>query len=682
MIKSEALRIHFAARTEEQSLARLLEEAFDVSHGAQHGGGRSLWILDPKPQVRERFGLQLEILALYSPHKSTDARTLTAIDQILRDPDYKHRIDNVLFLLIHAGEAEATKILAKSDVDKIIIPIHVNELNNPTKGSVFLRQKLASHTGEVDLFGKSSPISSDKYFFGRDDLVQTLIARITSHHETGGLFGLRKTGKTSVLKAIQRRVIDRAIVAEYMDCSNPGVHSARWWDLLEEIVSRLSQEIKKRDGKEQKIRLNYTQSNAGLRFSSDIKSLMCDKVSEQIILIFDEIEYITPNISGALGQHWDEDFVPFWQSIRSVHQELNGRLSFIVAGVNPACVQEPRVGETPNPIFQLAQPEFLAPFNTKAIREMVRTLGKYAGLKFDEEVYQYLQISYGGHPFLTRIACSEVWRATDRSSVLESTRVTIEDFKRRNAEIRARLSQPIRDILLSLVWWYPEEYELLQILASGDDSFFKDYLASSTTSVVRFAQYGILASELDGQFAIADLRDFLIQHGEDYKKSISYFMRGDMPPELLPEVPDLDLLANLFRKKCDVEIQLRRAIIVYLGVHCNWDNSKIAELMGKALTGKRERTNPENLFIGRRPQDVINELYTVDLKAIIIHNWSIFSPLFETNKSRFEMNMDTINRARRVDAHTKPVSQKEAEEYNNSYQWMLNRLSKVPNFSS
>ena len=35
--------------------------------------------------------------------------------------------------------------------------------------------------------------------------------------------------------------------------------------------------------------------------------------------------------------------------------------------------------------------------------------------------------------------------------------------------IRERLTQPIRDILLSLVWWYPEEYELLQILAEGDE---------------------------------------------------------------------------------------------------------------------------------------------------------------------------------------------------------------------
>ncbi|MDO7849687.1 hypothetical protein Q5H92_25210 [Hymenobacter sp. M29] len=681
MIKPEASRIHFDVRPDEQVLARHLEEAFDVTHGAHLGGGRSIWVIDPKPQVRERFGLQLEVLALYSPHKITDARTLTAIDQTLRDPDYKHRIDNVLFLLIHAGDVEATKILAKSDVDKIIIPIHVDELLNPARGSVFLRQKIASHTGEVDLFGKSSPISSDKYFFGRDDLVQTLIARITSHHETGGLFGLRKTGKTSVLKAIQRRVADRAIIAEYMDCSNPGVHSARWWDLLEEIVGRLSQEIKRREGKDQRARLNYTQSNAGLRFSSDIKLLIGDSSTEQVILIFDEIEYITPNIAGALGQHWDDDFVPFWQSIRSVHQELDGKLSFIVAGVNPACVQEPRIGETPNPIFQLAQPEFLAPFNTKAIREMVRTLGKYAGLKFDEDVYQYLQSSYGGHPFLTRIACSEVWRATDRTSVIESTRVTIADFEKRKPEIRARLSQPIRDILLSLVWWYPEEYELLQILASGDDDFFRDYLANSTTSVVRFAQYGILSSDLDGQFAIADLRDFLNKYGEEYKKSISNFMRGDMPPELLPEVPDLDVLADLFKKKCDVEIQLRQAIIIYLGILCNWDNGKIAEHMGKALTGKRERTNPEHLFIGRRPQDVINELFTVDLKSIIIHNWSTFAPLFESNKSRFEMNMDTINRARRVDAHTKPVSKKEAEEFNNSYQWMLNRLSKVPSFS-
>jgi hypothetical protein len=64
----------------------------------------------------------------------------------------------------------------------------------------------------------------------------------------------------------------------------------------------------------------------------------------------------------------------------------------------------------------------------------------------------------------------------------------------------------------------------------------------------------------------------------------------------------------------------------------------------------------------------------VQLKEIVSQNWDVFCNLFANNKQRFEMNMDTVNKARRVDCHTKPVTTSEAEEFENSYQWLLGRL--------
>src|SRR6266545_4415855 len=76
--------------------------------------------------------------------------------------------------------------------------------------------------------------------------------------------------------------------------------------------------------------------------------------------------------------------------------------------------------------------------------------------------------------------------------------------------------------------------------------FGHEYLADQPQTVVQFARYGILGRE--GEFAIADLRQFLNDHGESYKREISPFLRGDMPPELLPEVPDMDVLSRLFEQ--------------------------------------------------------------------------------------------------------------------------------------
>lgn len=393
--------------------------------------------------------------------------------------------------------------------------------------------------------------------------------------------------------------------------------------------------------------------------------------------MLDEVEYITHGLGGALGRHWNADFIPFWQTIRSVHQETKGKLTFIVAGVNPSCVETSHFDSAPNPIFQLAPPQYLEPLTTKSVRTMVRSIGRYDGFVFEEGVYDYLQKNYGGHPYLIRIACSELWRATDTRLTEKRATVSISTFENLRPQIKDRLSQPLKDILLSLVWWYPEEYDLLRILADGDQEFVREYLDTQHDSVVQFARYGILRES--GDFAISDVREFLRKHGQNYKKEVSPFTRTDMPPELLPEVPDLELLGQLFQKRCEIEIGLRKLIIMYLGVKANWDPLKMAKMMTKGIQKRPGREKGEDLFVGRTPQEVINDLYTLELKTIIADNWEVFGPLFDQNKGRFEMNMDTINRARRVDAHSKPVSRDDATEFDNSYLWIRTRLQKLPN---
>lgn len=673
-IKPEANR-YFQNADNERELANRLGEAFDITFRNAHGNF-SFWFAEANSLAKERFGLQQEVLIIYSPHSSTDARVLTAIENIVRSPEFKHRLEKVVFILIHNGSAEETEDLVRASEDRIIVPILEKELMDPDRGNIFVRTKLTEAIGSTNLYGMNSPITSDKYFFGRNELIQSLLNRATVSRENSGVFGLRKTGKTSVLRAIQRRLDGRPVLSEYIECANPGVHATRWWEVLENIVERCTDTLKRDFRKMAQIRGEYTQSNAGSRFNSDIKSILQSGDLDQILLMFDEIEFITHGLSGVLGQHWDQDFVPFWQTIRSTHQETQGKLVFLVAGVNPACVETSHFNNIQNPIFQLTAPHYLEPFTVSQTRDMVRSIGRYTGLKFEETAYTFLQESYGGHPFLIRIACSEVWKVSDKTNPEKLTVISSNSFLRLALDIKARMEPPIKDILLSLVWWYSEEYELLRILASGDASFVSEYLAQEPRSILQFAQYGILKKNSLNEFAIADIKEFLNHHGEKYKKEISPFTRSDMPPELLPEIPDLKIIGQLFEKRTEIELKLRKIIILYLNVKHAFDAGKIAQSMIKALPRRQDRGDTKDLFVGRSPQDVILQLYCPDLKLIISLNWDVFGNLFD-NKPRFEMNMDTLNIARRVEAHTKPVSRQEANEFENSYEWLLTRLAKV-----
>ena len=673
-IKPEADEAYFKSRPDERDLASRLDEGFDVTYG-HSWGGLAMWLSQPKSHMRERFGFAKELLTVYSKHERTDARVLTSIEHISRTPEFKHRMERAIVLLIHCGDAEQTRQLLQEHPDWIIVPIAANELTSPDRGSLFLRASIADTIGTLDLFGMSSPITSDRYFFGRNDLVQQLIVRLIDRGENAGLFGLRKTGKTSVLFALSRRLEDRPILAEYIDCQNPGIHAARWWQVLESIAERCADSLK-RVRKRTVATSQYDERNAGNLFLKDVRALLADGQLQHIALLFDEIEYMTPRISGVLGQHWDLDFVPLWQTIRAVHHEVKGQLTFSVAGVNPAAVTTSHFDGAPNPIFQLATPTYLSPLDVPQVRDMVRTIGRYSGLNIEEPVYKHFTDTYGGHPFLIRIACSEVTRDADTRNPERRAVVSIANLKDHESVIRARLERPIRDILLSLVWWYPEEYDVLTILADGDEGFVEEYIGDDPASVLRFAHYGLLTK--DGRkFAIKDLQEFLQENGARYREEISPFRRGDMPPELLPEVPDLKLLGRLFEKRSEIELKLRRVILMYLGVKFNWSEGRIAVAVSKCLRKRLDRKDPSEILTGRRPKDVMNELFTLDLKEIMLGNWDVFGALLDKKKVRFEMNMDTLNKARRIDGHSKPVSESDVNDIQNSYAWLQARLANV-----
>ena len=44
------------------------------------------------------------------------------------------------------------------------------------------------------------------------------------------------------------------------------------------------------------------------------------------------------------------------------------------------------------------------------------------------------------------------------------------------------------------------------------------------------------------------------------------------------------------------------------------------------------------------------------------------------------MNMQTVNEARRLDSHTKSLSEQEKEEFEISIAWLRRRLRKVPDY--
>lgn len=671
-IHPEAATAFFDDHHEEAVIARLFDEAFDITFGADDDGGLSYWLARPTTNTAERFGFQRELVVIYCHFPETDARVVRLFDQVRGRREFSDRVDPSVGIVVHNGDpAGLARILETAPC--IVVPLLAKEVR-ANQGSGFIRGRIAATLGEVDPFAMSSPIAAERDFFGRTDITQTILSGVRSG-QNAGLFGLRKTGKTSVLFALKRRLQAERVVTLHVDCQSPGVHFARWWQLLERIVDGLAKELQAEHQRKAKVSLKYNEENAAIRFRKDVNTLLTDGAIDQVVLLLDEIEHVTPQIAGRRSAHWDEDFLPFWQTIRAVHQELQGKLTFVVAGVNPAAVERPHFATIHNPIFELAVPRYLGPFDTESIRDMVRTVGRYGGVRFDDQAMKHINEDYGGHPYLIRLACSEVWKGKSHA---EEALIPIgmADFVAGRTAISNRLASPIRDILLSMALWYPDDYDLLRIIAEEGVSFASEYLAADPTALAQYARVSLLDTRF-GRFRVEAIKNFLIAHGEEYKQALSPFSRSEVELDRLPDLVSSKDIVELFEMRTEVEKRLRHTILSFLAVHNGYDHQKVAKDIVGSLTKTSTRPDPSQLFIGRKSEEAIQDLYFDDLRRVVINHWQVFSPLFE-NKSRFDMNMDTANRARRVDAHAKAVNEAEREEYENSFRWLLTRLRKVP----
>ena len=114
-----------------------------------------------------------------------------------------------------------------------------------------------------------SPLKTEAYFYGRNKLVQKLFDKYLIG-EQSGLFGLRKTGKTSVLYALERQMVLRNGYSIYIDCQNPGIYMLRWNELLKHIIFEICRKYNI------ELSINdeaYLENNASTSFEENIKKI-------------------------------------------------------------------------------------------------------------------------------------------------------------------------------------------------------------------------------------------------------------------------------------------------------------------------------------------------------------------------------------------------------------------------
>ena len=240
-------------------------------------------------------------------------------------------------------------------------------------------------------------------------------------------------------------------------------------------------------------------------FYGDIKKLYGALDDRAIIVSFDEIEQISPGT--ATSSHWNEDhdFVLFWQSVRSAFQRHTGVFSFLLIGTNPKCVEAHLINGRDNPIFNSVPISYIPGFQLQT-KEMVRKLGSYMGLNFQETIYARLHDDFGGHPYLIRHLCSILNSNAPTIRPVTVDKLLYEKAKGQFLDHYANYTEMILDVL---VRHFQDEFVMLSALACGDVRMF-DGFATDPTLTNHLMGYGLIDRGAQGYyFKIESVRDHL-----------------------------------------------------------------------------------------------------------------------------------------------------------------------------
>lgn len=419
-----------------------------------------------QPNVAEMFDAHLEIQLVYAEYPQVEPRLLELVQRRIST---NARVDHGLFM-IASLDADLERLLRRRRGEFAAIDLHLGELGSDAPD---IRHRMSAVLTSVDHYDMTTPVHDPGGFFGRTAEFQQIVSAI-ERGQSVGVFGLRKTGKTSLLNFVagRRRDAGRAVV--WVDIS--GLASADDFRVrLLEAAWVAARGLGA--NKDEMPRLRTLNRNGELKVGIDLMRLhwlrdleaLSRHASGRLEVFIDEIDQLHPDRSH-LGVDANDMMIALTQ-LRGMIQsaESQSGLVLICAGVDPALFERPLLGAgTDNLLYKLVRLMYLAPLSRDEMAEMVRDLGRRMGVRVREhEVIDFLFAEYGGHALLTRKACSLAVQQRHRNEIpwhmsLES----LEVGARKDGE-----GSPFRqasEILDSFAEWFPEEANLLRDLWSAD----------------------------------------------------------------------------------------------------------------------------------------------------------------------------------------------------------------------
>lgn len=602
--------------------------------------------LKPCDGFREKFSLLSDVLCLFHPYASIDARVLEVIEKILERQ--ARQLDQLCIVLV--TNADGTLLDRPRDTDsdpRTVIPFKYRELSGGVAGKERLMvERFEQRLFSKDLFAMSSALKSEQFFFGRTTEIQRLVGHYQTN-ENSTIFGLRRIGKTSVLWAVVRHVKLMGVAVALIDGNDARYHRATWNKALFRVKEAIFAVNRMKGGH---VEAHYTEADATTCFADDLR-IVKNKTGKPVLIIFDEIQNLCFDVSTSEAWCSGKESIPFWQAIRSVYQQNQNLFSFILGGTNAHIIEAPHSADgSDNPLFGYVAPHYLGFFSWQEVKGMLQHIGGYMGMTFDETIFHYLTDDFGGHPFLIRQACSKLWDLQSAPNVPRRIHTTKAFYQLHKEELFEHTRNYIAMILEVLTERYQREFEMLRVLAAGDQERFRIYAETSSRDVAHLMGYGLIERPADSfTFRISAVEAAVKKNARDL-----------VCPDAVEE-----RWALLSRERNQFEFRFRDYLRSALKVAFGKVKAKeeIISVMRKSSQADAARGLEYD-------QIYVKEMYFLNLKDVTVKHWDRFKFLFNEDKPRFMQAMDAGNKFR-ADAHAKSLTAAQFREVMPQLVWLM-----------
>lgn len=658
---------HLKKGSEEDKIIDKLSETLYVSkidHFNMDKGDHYSFALLGTTEILKRYVRgQREFLLVFShfPSRDWQDRTLKVEREIRRIKGVIDRnpLPNFYILVSNAYDLkERIDNSIKGKPMAAIIPFTYDEIlgcKDSHQLNDLLLKRFAEYHFENNMLGESTAIEEDNLLFGDRGKIADAIVERCRQGGNSGIFGLRRSGKTSVLKASLRRLDKENIKYVKIEARSDLQHANSWKHALyfiarkiKEKTSGITQIIEEsHEDYINRLKLNRPMDsfaeNASQSFVEDVK-FYC-KSNNSFVIAIDEIELITYNTASTQAWRSVESYGGFWSALRDCG------CSLIICGVNSTINEistitfDGIVGD--NPMYERitncseSYKTYLPAFTAEQTKRMINTLGGYSDIGFSN-VYPTINNAFGGQPYAIRQFCAYIFdhvksmrNHTKTYEVSQpTTDILLDEFKNSNAG-----HSLCETILQHVRTYYKDEYVMLEKIAFSPQKY--NMIDGNEKQIIdHLEKYGLIEYDAGTRyvaFKLNSIKSFLCEVCVKEPIAMDNYERRRYVQDFV----------------ADFEKKLKKHIYTYYNINAS-ENSGRNVIKGYVKPNKKYGTpldactcSFDELFEHKK-----FILYFSNLKKIISNNWNQLGLKFTNigiDKNRFNVYMDDLN-AGRTDA--------------------------------